>query len=157
VHPLSPHDEICRVRKVHHSGLRRVALSTEQTAGCEWICGDDAQYIGRSCRGGTRVRHSGRQRHHRRREAALTARALSGGSKLGAGMYGDALSCWPRREREFCGPITDGSDRADYEMARDYLARQIANLASNQIVTPDQGRTCAVAGGGVRRGATKNI
>ena len=32
---------------------------------------------------------------------------------------------------------------------------EILGLASNQIVTPDQGRACAVAGGGVRRGATK--
>jgi hypothetical protein len=34
---------------------------------------------------------------------------------------------------------------------------EILDLSSNQIVTTDQGRTCAVAGGGVRRGATKNI
>jgi hypothetical protein len=34
---------------------------------------------------------------------------------------------------------------------------EIFDLSSNQIVTTDQGRTCAVAGGGVRRGATKNI
>ena len=33
----------------------------------------------------------------------------------------------PEAEREFCGPITDGSDRVDYEMAREYLARRIAN------------------------------
>ena len=110
----------------------------------------------------------------------------------------------PEAEREFCGPISDNSDRIDHEMARAYLARQlnplqvgaelvryrdaaqrlvrspwaqqrirvladallrtgslsgdeILDLSSNQIVTTDQGRTCAVAGGGVRRGATKNI
>ena len=33
----------------------------------------------------------------------------------------------PEAEREFCGPITDNSDRVDYQMARDYLARHIAN------------------------------
>ena len=33
----------------------------------------------------------------------------------------------PEAEREFCGPITDGRDRVDYEMAREYLARRIAN------------------------------
>jgi hypothetical protein len=27
-------------------------------------------------------------------------------------------------ELEFCGSITDDSDRRDYQMARDYLARQ---------------------------------
>ena len=26
----------------------------------------------------------------------------------------------PEAEKEFCGPITDGSDRVDYEMARDF-------------------------------------
>jgi hypothetical protein len=30
-------------------------------------------------------------------------------------------------EREFCGPLDDGSDRVDYEMAREYLARRIPN------------------------------
>jgi hypothetical protein len=34
----------------------------------------------------------------------------------------------PEAEREFCGPITDDSDRADYEMAREYLARQLNPL-----------------------------
>ncbi len=34
----------------------------------------------------------------------------------------------PEVEREFCGPITDDSDRADYQMARDYLARQLNPL-----------------------------
>jgi hypothetical protein len=33
----------------------------------------------------------------------------------------------PEAEREFCGPISDNSDRTDYKMARDYLARHIAN------------------------------
>jgi hypothetical protein len=33
----------------------------------------------------------------------------------------------PEAEREFCGPINDGSDRVDYEMARQYLARCVAN------------------------------
>jgi hypothetical protein len=33
----------------------------------------------------------------------------------------------PEAEREFCGPVNDGSDRVDYEMAREYLARRIAN------------------------------
>jgi len=33
----------------------------------------------------------------------------------------------PKAEREFCGPINDGSDRVDYAMAREYLARRIAN------------------------------
>jgi hypothetical protein len=33
----------------------------------------------------------------------------------------------PEAEKEFCGPITDGSDRVDYEMACEYLARRIAN------------------------------
>ena len=110
----------------------------------------------------------------------------------------------PEAERDFCGPITDGSDQTDYAMAREYLARCVANplqaaaelaryrdaaqrlvrspwaqrrivaiadallqrgslsgdeilgLASNHIVTPDQGRARAVACG-VRRGATGNI
>ena len=34
----------------------------------------------------------------------------------------------PAAEREFCGPITDNSDRVDYEMARAYLARQLHPL-----------------------------
>jgi hypothetical protein len=34
----------------------------------------------------------------------------------------------PEAEREFCGSISDDSDRADYEMARDYLARQLNPL-----------------------------
>jgi hypothetical protein len=29
--------------------------------------------------------------------------------------------------KEFCGPITDDSNRIDYEMAREYLARCVAN------------------------------
>jgi hypothetical protein len=33
----------------------------------------------------------------------------------------------PEAEREFCGSISDDSDRADYDMAREYLARSIAN------------------------------
>ncbi len=34
----------------------------------------------------------------------------------------------PEAEEEFCGPINDDSDRADYEMARGYLARQFEPL-----------------------------
>jgi hypothetical protein len=34
----------------------------------------------------------------------------------------------PEAEREFCGPISDGSDQTDYQMARDYLARQLNPL-----------------------------
>ncbi len=34
----------------------------------------------------------------------------------------------PEAEKEFCGPITDNSDRVDYEMAREYLARQLNPL-----------------------------
>jgi hypothetical protein len=34
----------------------------------------------------------------------------------------------PEAEKEFCGSISDDSDRADYEMARDYLARQFSPL-----------------------------
>jgi hypothetical protein len=33
----------------------------------------------------------------------------------------------PEAEKEFCGPITDHSDRIDYQMAYEYLARRIAN------------------------------
>jgi hypothetical protein len=33
----------------------------------------------------------------------------------------------PEAEKEFCGTITDGGDRTDYEMAREYLARSVAN------------------------------
>jgi hypothetical protein len=44
-------------------------------------------------------------------------------------MYGDALSRRTRAEREFCGLINDGSDRVDYEMAREYLARRVSNLS----------------------------
>jgi hypothetical protein len=33
----------------------------------------------------------------------------------------------PEAEREFCGPITDGSDCVAYELARQYLARRVAN------------------------------
>jgi hypothetical protein len=33
----------------------------------------------------------------------------------------------PEAEKEFCGPISDDSDRVDYEMAREYLARCVAN------------------------------
>jgi hypothetical protein len=33
----------------------------------------------------------------------------------------------PKAEREFCGPLNDGSDRVDHAMAREYLARRIAN------------------------------
>jgi hypothetical protein len=34
----------------------------------------------------------------------------------------------PAAEELFCGPVADGSDRADYEMARHYLARQYDSL-----------------------------
>ena len=34
----------------------------------------------------------------------------------------------PEAEREFCGPITDNSDRVDYQMACEYLARQLNPL-----------------------------
>ncbi len=33
----------------------------------------------------------------------------------------------PEAEKEFCGEIFDGSDEIDYQMAREYLARQIRN------------------------------
>jgi hypothetical protein len=33
----------------------------------------------------------------------------------------------PEAEKEFCGPIDDGSGQTDYQMAREYLARSIAN------------------------------
>jgi hypothetical protein len=33
----------------------------------------------------------------------------------------------PEAEKEFCGPISDDTDRIDYEMACEYLARRIAN------------------------------
>ena len=33
----------------------------------------------------------------------------------------------PEAERESCGPITDGSDCVAYELARQYLARRVAN------------------------------
>jgi hypothetical protein len=36
--------------------------------------------------------------------------------------------CGPASERFFCGPINDGSDQIDYEMARHYLSRQFAPL-----------------------------
>jgi hypothetical protein len=35
--------------------------------------------------------------------------------------------CGPAAEELFCGPITDGSDQTDYEMARQYLARCVSN------------------------------
>ena len=34
----------------------------------------------------------------------------------------------PEAEKEFCGPITDNSDRIDYQMAYEYLARQLHPL-----------------------------
>jgi hypothetical protein len=34
----------------------------------------------------------------------------------------------PEAEKQFCGPITDNSDRVDYEMAYAYLARQLNPL-----------------------------
>jgi plasmid stabilization system protein ParE len=34
----------------------------------------------------------------------------------------------PAAEELFCGPIEDGSDRADYEMAKHYLARRFGPL-----------------------------
>jgi len=34
----------------------------------------------------------------------------------------------PAAEELFCGPIADGSDRTDYEMAKHYLARQFDPL-----------------------------
>jgi hypothetical protein len=33
----------------------------------------------------------------------------------------------PEAEGKFCCSINDGSDRVDYEMAREYLARRVAN------------------------------
>jgi hypothetical protein len=33
----------------------------------------------------------------------------------------------PEAQREFCGHISDGSDRVDYQMARQYLARHVPN------------------------------
>jgi hypothetical protein len=34
----------------------------------------------------------------------------------------------PEAEKEFCGPISDNSDRVDYQMAYEYLARQLNPL-----------------------------
>jgi hypothetical protein len=34
----------------------------------------------------------------------------------------------PEAEKEFCGPISDDSDRVDYQMAYEYLARQLNPL-----------------------------
>jgi hypothetical protein len=34
----------------------------------------------------------------------------------------------PKAEKEFCGPISDNSDRVDYQMAYEYLARQLNPL-----------------------------
>jgi hypothetical protein len=34
----------------------------------------------------------------------------------------------PEAERELCGPITDGSDQTDYQMAYEYLSRQLNPL-----------------------------
>jgi hypothetical protein len=42
----------------------------------------------------------------------------------------------PEAEREFCGPITDGSDRTDYDMARGYLARQFEPLRAAAAAMP---------------------
>jgi hypothetical protein len=44
----------------------------------------------------------------------------------------------PEAEREFCGPITDGSDCVAYELARQYLARRVANPLQ-ATVTPRSG------------------
>jgi hypothetical protein len=38
----------------------------------------------------------------------------------------------PAEEELFCGLVADGSDRADYEMARHYLARQF-DLFINEV------------------------
>jgi hypothetical protein len=35
--------------------------------------------------------------------------------------------CGPAAEELFCGPSNDGSDAGDLQMAREYLARSIAN------------------------------
>jgi hypothetical protein len=35
--------------------------------------------------------------------------------------------CGPAAETLFCGPIEDGSDAGDLQMAREYLARSISN------------------------------
>ena len=36
--------------------------------------------------------------------------------------------CGPEAEKEFCGAITDGSDKTDYEMAHEYLTRELGPL-----------------------------
>ena len=52
-------------------------------------------------------------------------RALSGGSKLECMLT--LCLAGPEAEGKFCCSINDGSDRVDYEMAREYLARRVAN------------------------------
>ena len=41
----------------------------------------------------------------------------------------------PAAEEVFCGPITDGTDRTDYEMARHHLARQFDPLRIGVEIT----------------------
>ena len=49
-------------------------------------------------------------------------------------------------EELFCGSISDDSDRIDYEMARDYLARSIANPLQAAAELARYLRRCATLG-----------
>jgi hypothetical protein len=69
----------------------------------------------------------------------------------------------PAAEEFFCGPITDGSDRIDIEMARRYLARRFdllrievelgrARDAAGRLVKDQQQRIRAIAAALLERG-----
>jgi hypothetical protein len=48
----------------------------------------------------------------------------------------------PEAERKFRCSINDGSDRVDYEMAREYLARRVATPAVEKLTLVLEGLQC---------------
>jgi hypothetical protein len=69
-------------------------------------------------------------------DSELAVAGTMGGSKLALECMVTLCPAGPEAEREFCGPINDGSDRVDYEMAREYLARRVLLPNSPATVTP---------------------
>jgi hypothetical protein len=102
-------------------------IFTNQTKSGEWICGDDAQYEAGHCVAAlayaiplVSITIEHRPHLHRglcRAEANLALEAMVTLCLAG-----------PEAEKQFCGAITDHSGRIDYQMARDYLARQLNPL-----------------------------
>ena len=61
------------------------------------------------------------------RDSELAVAGIIGRKQTWPWNAGDATLAGPEAERKFCCSINDGSDGVAYEMAREYLARRVAN------------------------------